>query len=84
MRLGKAHLSEAMKFLRSSYDEPENGEEGQDAVDDGRESVAKQTRFFFVNPQMSDSAKPALLRLCQVVGHGRAPPVRANVFQRSC
>lgn len=58
--LGKAHLSEAMKFLRSSYDEPENGE-GQDASDDGRESVAKQTRFFFVNPQMSDSAKPTLV-----------------------
>ena len=58
--LGKAQLLEAMTFLRSSYDNPDNTE-GGDEEGVGKENVAKQTRLFFVNPQMSDSAKPTLV-----------------------
>ena len=57
--LGKAHLSEAMTFLQSSYDESKN--ENQDKEEDGNQSVAKQTRLYLVNPQMNDSAKPTLV-----------------------
>jgi len=45
--LGKQQLSEAMKFVLASY-----GEEGESS------NAAKQTRFFLINPQMSDSSKP--------------------------